>query len=208
MSDHVLDLETLSTPYPYTKDGKRRWEPCTPWLDPWVAIGAMGAVTERLRFTTNVYVLPMRNPFVVAKAVATAAVLTGGRVSLGIGMGWCEEEFELMEQPFAKRGARADEMLAADGAAVDRRGRRAPRRLLRHPPARDGAGDAGADPDRTSAACRRPRCGGRPATTAGSSDFATIDELGEFRRRIEEHREALGRTDVPFSHATARPTTR
>ena len=71
----------------------------------------MAAVTERLRFFTNVYVLPMRNPFVVAKSVGTAAVLSGNRVSLGIGMGWCEEEFELLEQPFRRRGKRADEML-------------------------------------------------------------------------------------------------
>ena len=85
-SDHVLNLETLSTPYPYTPDGQRRWELQTNWLDPWVAIGAMGSATERLRFTTNVYVLPMRNPFVTAKAVATASVLTGGRVSLAFAL--------------------------------------------------------------------------------------------------------------------------
>ena len=54
-SDHVLNLETLKTPYPYTKDGSRRWPEFTPWLDPWVAIGAMAAVTERLRFFTNIY---------------------------------------------------------------------------------------------------------------------------------------------------------
>ncbi len=101
VSDHVVNVETLRTPYPYTADGSRRWQPFTPWLDPWVAIGAMAAVTTRLRFFTNVYVLPMRNPFLVAKAVSTAAVLSGNRVTLGIGMGWCQEEFELMEQPFA-----------------------------------------------------------------------------------------------------------
>ena len=71
----------------------------------------MAAVTERIRFFTNVFVLPMRNPFPVAKQVATAAALSGGRVSLGVGMGWCEEEFDLLEQPFAGRGKRADEQL-------------------------------------------------------------------------------------------------
>ncbi len=111
VSDHVLNLKDLRTPYPYTEDGSRRWDLYTPWLDPWVSIGAMAAVTERLRFFTNVYVLPMRSPFVVAKSVGTAAVLSGNRVSLGIGMGWCEEEFELLEQPFRRRGKRADEML-------------------------------------------------------------------------------------------------
>ncbi|MEO6629577.1 MAG: TIGR03619 family F420-dependent LLM class oxidoreductase [Aquihabitans sp.] len=111
LSDHVVNLETLSTPYPYTPDGNRRWKSFTPWVDPMVTIGALGAVTERLRFFTNVYVLPMRDPFTVAKTVGTAAVLTGGRVALGVGMGWCEEEFDLIGQQFRKRGARADEML-------------------------------------------------------------------------------------------------
>ncbi|WP_426573370.1 TIGR03619 family F420-dependent LLM class oxidoreductase [Aquihabitans sp. McL0605] len=112
LADHVLNLETLTTEYPYTDDGNRRWDPFTPWVDPMVAIGALGAVTERLRFFTNIFVLPMRNPFPVAKSVATASAFTGGRVSLGVGMGWCEEEFELLDAQFRKRGARADEMLA------------------------------------------------------------------------------------------------
>jgi probable F420-dependent oxidoreductase len=111
LSDHVVNLEVLETPYPYTSDGSRRWEPFTPWLDPWVTIGALATVTERLQFFTSVYVLPMRNPLVVAKAVATAAAISDNRVQLGIGTGWCEEEFDLLEQPFARRGRRTDEML-------------------------------------------------------------------------------------------------
>jgi probable F420-dependent oxidoreductase len=111
LSDHVANPQTLTTVYPYTPDGQLRWEPFTPWADPWVAIGAMAAATERLRFVTNVYVLPMRPPFAVAKAVGTAAVLSGDRVALGVGMGWMEEEFRLLEQPFRQRGRRADEML-------------------------------------------------------------------------------------------------
>ena len=115
VSDHIVHPEIIATPYPYTKDGKTRWEPFTPWPDPWVAIGAMAAVTQRLRFVTSVYVLPMRNPFSVAKAVATAAVMSGNRVALGIGAGWMEEEFELLEQPFRGRGRRMDEMLEVLG---------------------------------------------------------------------------------------------
>ena len=111
ISDHVVNLETLNTPYPYTEDGERRWNAFDPWLDPMVAIGALGAVTERLHFFTNVYILPMRDPFTTAKTVATASVFTGGRVALGVGMGWCEDEFDLIGQPFRRRGARADEIL-------------------------------------------------------------------------------------------------
>src|SRR5699024_10204272 len=111
-SDHVVNLETIDTPYPYTDDGERRWKPMTPWLDPWITAGSLGAITERLRFSTNVYVLPLRDPFSVAKALGTASVLTGGRVELSAGMGWCREEFELLGQRFERRGARADEMIA------------------------------------------------------------------------------------------------
>ncbi len=111
LSDHVVNLEVLETAYPYTTDGARRWEPFTPWLDPWVTVGALAAVTQQLQFFTSVYVLPMRNPLVVAKAVGTAAVISNNRVQLGIGTGWCEEEFDLLEQPFAKRGKRTDEMI-------------------------------------------------------------------------------------------------
>jgi len=111
ISDHVVHPEVIRTPYPYTHDGSTRWEPFTDWPDCWVAIGAMAAVTRRLRFVTGVYVLPMRNPFLVAKAVGTAAVLSNNRVALGIGAGWMKDEFDLMQQPFERRGRRMDEMI-------------------------------------------------------------------------------------------------
>ena len=109
--DHVVNLETLSTPYPYTDDGQRRWQPFTDWPDPWVLVGALSQATDRLKFVTTVYIPAMRDPYSAAKAVGTAACLSGGRVELGVGVGWCEEEFALLGQPFAKRGKRTDEML-------------------------------------------------------------------------------------------------
>ncbi len=111
LSDHVVHPENIKTPYPYTEDGKPRWEPFTDWPDPWVSVGAMAAVTERVHFVTGVYVLPMRNPFVVAKAVGTAAAISKNRLTLGIGTGWMEDEFDLLEQPFRRRGQRTDEMI-------------------------------------------------------------------------------------------------
>lgn len=110
--DHVVDLEELATPYPYTPDGARRWESGTPWPDPWVLIGALAAVTTRVRFFSSVYVPALRNPFQVAKSVGTAAVLSANRVALGVGIGWCREEFALLEQDFSTRGRRTDEDLA------------------------------------------------------------------------------------------------
>ncbi len=109
--DHVVNLETLDTPYPYTRDGKRRWEPFTDWPDPWVMIGSAALVTTRLRFVTTVYLPAMRDPYSAAKAIGTAAVLAGGRLELGIGVGWCREEFTLLGQRFGQRGKRTDEML-------------------------------------------------------------------------------------------------
>ncbi|MFM9033918.1 MAG: TIGR03619 family F420-dependent LLM class oxidoreductase, partial [Mycobacterium sp.] len=109
--DHVVNLETLATPYPYTPDGQRRWQPFTDWPDPWVLVGALSQATSRLKFVTTVYIPAMRDPYSAAKAVGTAACLSGGRVELGVGVGWCEEEFDLLGQRFARRGRRTDEML-------------------------------------------------------------------------------------------------
>lgn len=109
--DHVVNLETLHTPYPYTKDGQRRWEAFSDWPDPWVMIGAVALATTRLRFVTTVYLPAMRDPYSAAKAIGTAAYLADGRLELGIGVGWCREEFELLGQQFERRGKRTDEML-------------------------------------------------------------------------------------------------
>ena len=110
-SDHAVYPETLDTPYPYTEDGVRRYDETSHFPDPWVLAGALSSVTKRLRFTTNVYVLPMRNPFMAAKQIATAAALSNDRVTLTIGVGWSNLEFKLVGQEFKRRGARTDEML-------------------------------------------------------------------------------------------------
>ncbi|MGN0065515.1 MAG: TIGR03619 family F420-dependent LLM class oxidoreductase [Nocardioides sp.] len=112
VADHVVDLETLTTPYPYRGDGKRRWESDVDWPDPWVLIGALSSRTTRLRFFTSIYVAALRSPYTVAKAVGTASVISDGRVSLGVGVGWCRDEFELLGQEFSTRGARTDDALA------------------------------------------------------------------------------------------------
>jgi probable F420-dependent oxidoreductase len=111
VSDHVLYPKQLQSPYPYSPDGRPIWSPDTAWPDPWVLIGAMAAVTSRLRFATNIFIAPARNPFVVAKAVATAAVISQGRVSMGLAAGWMREEFDLLGQDYTNRGRRLDEMI-------------------------------------------------------------------------------------------------
>jgi probable F420-dependent oxidoreductase len=111
IADHVVDLETLATPYPYTDTGDRRWDETCEWPDPWVLVGALGAQTTSIRFFTSIYVAALRSPYEVAKSVGTASVLSGGRVALGVGVGWCREEFDLLGQDFGTRGARTDEAL-------------------------------------------------------------------------------------------------
>jgi probable F420-dependent oxidoreductase len=113
VSDHIVYLRDLQSRYPYTEDGRPGWEPDTSWPDPWVTIGALSAVTTRLHFTTNVYVAPLRDVVTAAKAVATAAVLSGNRVSVGVAPGWCAEEFALTGLDFATRGKRLNEMIPA-----------------------------------------------------------------------------------------------
>jgi probable F420-dependent oxidoreductase len=112
-ADHMVYPRELSSPYPDSPTGKPGWPPETPWPDTWVLTGAMAAVTSRLRFSNAVYIAPARPLVEVAKLVATASVLSAGRVSLGVGVGWMREEYELMGQDFTTRGKRLDEMIPA-----------------------------------------------------------------------------------------------
>lgn len=111
LPDSLFYSERVAADYPYTPDGKRMWTEETPWSDPLVAAAAMGAVTERLRFYTSVLKLGPRNPVLLARQVASAAVLTGDRFGLGIGLGWTPEEFEWCGAPFERRGKRVDEAI-------------------------------------------------------------------------------------------------
>lgn len=111
LPDHVVDIAEIQTPYPYTDDGSRRWTTGAQWPDPWVTVGHLAAVTSRVRFFTSVYIPAMRSPYQVAKTVGTAAIFSGNRVALGVGVGWCREEFDLLEQPFSTRGRRTDDAL-------------------------------------------------------------------------------------------------
>lgn len=111
LSDHVFYPDKLESSYPYSESGRPVFPPETPWPDVWVTVGALAAVTERIDFVTHVYVLPARDPLLVAKAVGTAAFFSGGRVRLGVGAGWMREEFDALGQPFERRGARMEEQI-------------------------------------------------------------------------------------------------
>jgi probable F420-dependent oxidoreductase len=111
VSDHLFHPETLRSKYPYTPDGVPGFTADTPWPEPFSTIAAMAAVTTRLRFSTMVYILPLRHPVEVAKACATLDILTRGRFVLGAGAGWMKEEFDQLGVDFHTRGARFDEAI-------------------------------------------------------------------------------------------------
>jgi probable F420-dependent oxidoreductase len=197
-SDHVVNPEVMHSIYPYTEDGGRRWEPFTAWPDCWVAIGAMAAATTNLRFFTNVYVLPMRNPFAVAKTVGTAAVMSGNRVSLGIGMGWMEDEFNLLEQPFKRRGKRADEMLDVlrtlwSGGWVEHHGEFYDFDSLEMSP-------TPTEPIPVYVGGVSEPALRRAARNDGwVSDIHTTEELAEIRTKLDGYRREYGREDKDFA---------
>jgi len=82
-------------------------------LDGFTLCSAAAALTERVRICFNVVVAPWHSPALLAKELATLDTLSGGRMHLGIGVGWLEEEFDALGVPFAKRGARTDDYVAA-----------------------------------------------------------------------------------------------
>lgn len=111
LPDSVFFPEKVSADYPYTTDGERFWDAATPWIDPFVAIPAMAALTRRIRFYTHVLKLAIRNPLLVAKTVGSAAVLSQNRVGLGAGLGWIPEEFTWCGVDYKTRGERMNEAL-------------------------------------------------------------------------------------------------
>ena len=111
--EHVVLPDAFDSRYPYTADGKIPAEPDTPIPDPltWLAFAAAAAPT--LRLGTCILIVPQRNPLVLAKELATLDQLSGGRVELGLGVGWLREEFDALGVPWERRGARNDEYVAA-----------------------------------------------------------------------------------------------
>jgi probable F420-dependent oxidoreductase len=115
LSDHLFNPKSLESRYTYSErpDGAPGWEKETSWPDPMCVFSGLATVTTNLTFTTGVYIAPVRDLVTVAKTVGTAAVLSRNRIRLGVGVGWCKEEFEQTGQEFSTRGKRLDEMITA-----------------------------------------------------------------------------------------------
>jgi probable F420-dependent oxidoreductase len=108
---HIIFPARIDASYPYAANGVGPHEARMHRIDPLTLFAHLAAVTTRLRFGTGIYLLPLVNPFVTARSVTTADVLSNGRIIFGIGVGWNEREYEIVGANFKNRGARADEII-------------------------------------------------------------------------------------------------
>ena len=109
--DHVVLQKDQQSKYPYSPDGKLGFPPTMDFLEPLTLLAHIAAITKNVRLGTSVLVLPMRQPVLHAKIMATIDALSGGRFVLGAGVGWWQQEFEVLSVPFERRGKRMDECL-------------------------------------------------------------------------------------------------
>jgi len=109
--DSICYPRDSDSKYPYTQDGNRQFLEGRPFIEPFVLIAALGAVTETLRFTTFVVKLPIRQPVLVAKQAASVAVMTNDRFGFGVGLSPWPEDFAVTGTEWSTRGARMDEMI-------------------------------------------------------------------------------------------------
>lgn len=112
--EHTVVPANYTSAYPYSADGKLAGgQDDLPMPDPLIWMAYMAGVTSTIRFGTAILILPQHNPVITAKQVGTLDHLSGGRIMLGIGVGWMREEFDAIGASFDDRGARTDEYVAA-----------------------------------------------------------------------------------------------
>ena len=117
MPDHILQPNQINSTYPYSLTGDilaAGQSGDGEWPEQITTLAYLAGVTERIRLVTSVMIIPYRNPILTAKMLSTLDMLSKGRLILGAGVGWMEEEFELLDAPpFAERGAVTNEYLQA-----------------------------------------------------------------------------------------------
>jgi len=109
--EHLVFPADMPATYPYTEGNVPPISPSTALYDPWVVLGYLAHATRSIRLGTEVFILPLRHPIATARSVVTVDRLSGGRVTVGIGVGWLESEFEVVGQSFSDRGRRTDEIV-------------------------------------------------------------------------------------------------
>lgn len=110
-AEHVVLFDDYASRYPYAADGKIPAAAEAGFLDPFNALSYLAAVTKTIRLGTGICLVPQRNPVYTAKESATLDFMSGGRLDLGIGVGWLAEEFDVVNVPFERRGARTNEYI-------------------------------------------------------------------------------------------------
>lgn len=112
--EHTVIPRGYASAYPYASDGRLPGgEGDFALPDPLIWMAYVAAATSRIRLATGILILPQHNPLICAKQVATLDHMSGGRVLLGVGVGWLKEEFDALGVPFAERGARTEEYIGA-----------------------------------------------------------------------------------------------
>ena len=112
VSDHIILPRQVDSFYPYAADGVATFRPDEDYYEPLAALNFLAGCTQRVRLGTHVLILPYRNPVLTAKILATLDVLSAGRLILGAGVGWMEEEFQALGlDTYAQRGAVTDEYI-------------------------------------------------------------------------------------------------
>jgi probable F420-dependent oxidoreductase len=112
LADHVAFPARIESKYPYSPTGSFPLDTSEPLLEPIATMGVLVGATNRVRIGTSVLVMPYRNPLLLGRMLATLDVFSGGRIVLGAGSGWLEEEFAALQTAdFAARGAVTDEYL-------------------------------------------------------------------------------------------------
>jgi probable F420-dependent oxidoreductase len=113
VGDHIVWVRDYATRYPYAHDGRPpQLLPETPFYEAFTSMAWIAANTNTARVGAAVAVLPQRDPVLLAKTVATLDALSGGRVVLGVGVGWLREELEALGWEWGSRGARMEEAIA------------------------------------------------------------------------------------------------
>ena len=111
--EHVVVPSGYASQYPYSPSGKMPGPESSPIPDPFIWLAYVAGASSRINLATGIAILPQRNPLITAKEVATLDRLSGGRMLLGVGVGWLKEEFDAIGVPFERRGARLDETIRA-----------------------------------------------------------------------------------------------
>jgi probable F420-dependent oxidoreductase len=203
--EHLVFPAEMPATYPYTDAGYPPVTPSTPLFDPWVVLGYIASATQSIRLGTQIYVLPLRHPLATARSVVTVDRLSGGRVTLGIGVGWLEDEFDALGQSFHDRGRRTDEIVGLlrqlwTDETIEHHSEHfdfGPVRFEPKPVQKPGPPIevGGAAP----AALRRAGWLGDGWIEIGARD---LTHLGEMLRTVQQHRRDAGREQLPFEVTT------